>query len=109
MRAWGTENGKDLQDYKHQQRREEVEVKQELPTLKQAADEYLENSRHRPSTKKDYTNCIYNQVLPGLGAATPLESFTWGTGGRTGERAGGSSWTGRRALRSEHPFSPIRH
>ena len=89
VRAWGTENGKDLQDYKHQQRREEVEVKQELPTLKQAADEYLENSRHRPSTKKDYTNCIYNQVLPGLGAATPLENFTWGTrqkDGRTGRR-----------------------
>ena len=109
VRAWGLETGQDLLDYRRQQRREEVEVKQELPTLKQAADEYLENSRHRPSTKKDYTNCIYNQVLPGLGAATPLENFTWGTGRRTGERAGGSSWTGRRALRSEHPFSPIRH
>ena len=89
VRAWGAENGQDLQHYKHHQRREEVEVKQELPTLKQAADEYLENSRHRPSTKKDYTNCIYNQVLPGLGAATPLENFTWGTrqkDGRTGRR-----------------------
>ena len=89
MRAWGAENGQDLQDYKHQQRREEVEVKQELPTLMQAADEYLDNSRHRPSTKKDYTNCIYNQVLPGLGASTPLENFIWGTrqkDGRTGRR-----------------------
>ena len=78
MRAWGLETGQDLLDYRRQQRLEEVEVEQELPTLKQAADEYLENSRHRPSTKKDYTNCIYNQVLPGLGAATPLENFIWG-------------------------------
>ena len=49
-----------------------------MPTLRQAADEHLEARRHRPSTKNDYTNCIYNHLLPGLGAATTLQNFIWG-------------------------------
>ena len=32
VRAWGLETGQDLLDYRQQQRREEVEVQQELPS-----------------------------------------------------------------------------
>ena len=52
VRAWGAENGQDLQHYKHHQRREEVEVKQELPILNQAAEEYLDNSCYRPPPRR---------------------------------------------------------
>ena len=75
-------------DWKKKERRELVE-RQSAPTLQRAVDEYLANSTHRATTKKDYTNCLMNQVLPGLGADTPLQDFTWGRthlDGRTGRR-----------------------
>ena len=88
IREWSREEGRDPRDWKKKERRELVE-RQSAPTLQRAVDEYLANSTHRATTKKDYTNCLMNQVLPGLGADTPLQDFTWGRthlDGRTGRR-----------------------
>ena len=88
VRAWGKETGGDLQDYKRQQRKALLK-QQNAPTLQKAVDAYLASSKLRVSTLNDYTNCLQNQVLPGLGAHTPLKDFTWSqeqSDGRTGRQ-----------------------
>ena len=42
------------------------------PSLIKAAEGFLERSKNKPSTVKDYRNMLYNQVLPVLGPDTPV-------------------------------------
>ena len=87
IRAWGLESGEDLQLYK--QSVLNPPKQQDSPTLGLAVKEYLATSRHRESTRKDYANCLNNQVLPVLGAETPLSCFAFSEvqrDGRTGRR-----------------------
>ena len=87
IRAWGLESGEDLQAYK--QSVLNPPKQQDSPTLGVAVKEYLATSRHRESTRKDYANCLNNQVLPVLGAETPLSCFAFSDvqkDGRTGRR-----------------------
>ena len=86
VRAWGLESGEDLQLYKQSVL---LAKQQDSPTLGLAVKEYLATSRHRESTRKDYANCLNNQVLPVLGAETPLSCFAFSDvqrDGRTGRR-----------------------
>jgi len=87
IRAWGLESGEDLQLYK--QSVLNPPMQQDSPTLGLTVKEYLATSRHRESTRKDYANCLNNQVLPVLGAETPLSCFAFSDvqrDGRTGRR-----------------------
>ena len=87
IRAWGLESGEDLQLYKQSVFNQPKQ--QDSPTLGVAVKEYLSTSRHRESTRKDYANCLNNQVLPVLGAETPLSCFAFSDvqrDGRTGRR-----------------------
>ena len=52
IREWSREEGRDPRDWKKKKRRELVE-RQSAPTLQRAMDEYLANSTHRATTKKD--------------------------------------------------------
>ena len=76
IRDWSRTENCDPRDWKKKQRKELV-LKQSAPTLQRAVDDYLAASRLRASTLKDYTNCLTNQVLPGLGPDTPLTDFAW--------------------------------
>ena len=83
IREWSRTNNCDPRDWKKQQRKELV-LKQSTPTLQRAVDDYLAASTLRTSTLRDYTNCLTNQVLPGLGPDTPLTDFAWNTIQRDG-------------------------
>ena len=83
IRDWSRTENCDPRDWKKKQRKELV-LKQSAPTLQRAVDDYLAASRLRASTLKDYTNCLTNQVLPGLGPDTPLTDFAWNTIQRDG-------------------------
>ena len=52
------------------------------PSLIKAAEGFLERSKNKPSTVKDYRNMLYNQVLPVLGPDTPVNHLEWSNGGR---------------------------
>ena len=52
------------------------------PSLIKAAEGFLERSKNKPSTVKDYRNMLYNQVLPVLGPDTPVNRLEWSNGGR---------------------------
>ena len=45
------------------------------PSLIKAAEGFLERSKNKPSTVKDYRNMLYNQVLPVLGSDTLCSYF----------------------------------
>ena len=59
-----------------------VEKQAVVPNLKAVAEDYLERSRNRQSTVNDYRNMLFNQVLPVLGAESPVNRFEWDKGGR---------------------------
>ena len=52
------------------------------PSLIKAAESFLERSKNKPTTVKDYRNMLYNQVLPALGSDTPVKRLEWRNGGR---------------------------
>ena len=52
------------------------------PSLIKAAEGFLERSKNKPSTVKDYRNMLYNQVLPVIGPDTPVNRLEWSNGGR---------------------------
>ena len=52
------------------------------PSLIKAAEGFLDRSKNKPSTVKDYRNMLYNQVLPVLGPDTPVNRLEWSNGGR---------------------------
>ena len=45
-----------------------------------AAEGFLERSKNKPSTVKDYRNMLYNQVLPVLGPDTHVNRLEWSNG-----------------------------
>ena len=52
------------------------------PSLIKAAEGFLDRSKNKPSTVKDYRNMLFNQVLPVLGPDTPVNRLEWSNGGR---------------------------
>lgn len=76
IRAWSKDTGLDPRELKRQQQKATLQ-ETAGPTLEQAAESFLANSATRERTKKGYRNMLWNQVLPILGAATPVEHFSW--------------------------------
>ena len=62
--------------------KKELIKKATAPSLLQAAEGFMERSKTKPSTLKDYRNMLLNQVLPVLGPGTPVDQLEWSRGGR---------------------------
>ena len=73
--------GEDLRLLKSESKRELIKQATN-PSLIKAAEGFLERSKNKPSTVKDYRNMLYNQVLPVLGPDTPVNRLEWSNGGR---------------------------
>ena len=76
IRAWSKQSGLDPRELKRQEQQPAVQ-QHTGPTLEQAAEAFLERSTAREVTKKGYRNMLWNQVLPVLGADTPVAKFSW--------------------------------
>ena len=73
--------GEDPRLLKSESKRELIKQATNPPLIK-AAEGFLERSKNKPSTVKDYRNMLYNQVLPVLGPDTPVNRLEWSNGGR---------------------------
>jgi len=86
IRSWSKETGRDPRELKKEE--QQAKVQQSAgPTFEQACESFLSNSTVRKTTKDDYRNMLFNQVLPRFGAETPVEHLSWdhkGTGGKNG-------------------------
>lgn len=83
IRVWSLEQGRDPRDLKREQKAALV-PKLEGPTLIEVAEAYLAHSTNRESTKVDYRNMLFNQVLPVLGSDTSVKSLSWDSVQRDG-------------------------
>ncbi len=81
LRTWSREEGRDPRDLQKEEKRLFVD-KTNNPTLLDAVEGWLEKTDIAPSTKRDYENKLFNQVIPSLGGNTPLAMFAWNKGGR---------------------------
>ena len=81
LRTWSKQTGNDPRDLYKEERKPKVDYSK-LKTLKKTIELYLERSDHAPTTKKDYENKLYNQVLPALGEDTYLRELEWENDGR---------------------------
>ena len=81
LRKWSKTTGKDPRLLKKEERKVAA-VRYKNPPLIDAANSWLNQSNHRPSTRDDYENKINNQIVPVLGALTPVSEFNWSNGGR---------------------------
>ena len=73
--------GEDPRLLKSESKRELIKQATNPPLIK-AAEGFLERSKNKPSTVKDYRNMLFNQVLPVLGPDTPVNRLEWSNGGR---------------------------
>ena len=73
--------GEDPRLLKSESKRELIKQATNTSLIK-AAEGFLERSKNKPSTVKDYRNMLYNQVLPVLGPDTPVNRLEWSNGGR---------------------------
>ena len=88
IRAWSKQTGLDPRDLKRQEQKASIQ-QHAGPTLEQAAESFLDRSETRERTKAGYRNMLWNQVLPVLGGATPVEHFSWDhkhPGGKNGRQ-----------------------
>jgi integrase len=76
IRAWSRQMGMDPRELKREE--EKMNIQQNAgPTLEQAAEAFFARSDTKERTKKGYQNMIWKQVLPVLGASTPVVNFSW--------------------------------
>ena len=88
IRAWSKQAGMDPRELKRQEHKTNIQ-QHTGPTLEQAAESFLTRSSTRERTKTGYRNMLWNQVLPVLGASTPVEHFSWDhkrPGGKNGRQ-----------------------
>ena len=81
LRKWSKEEGRDPRDLQKEEKRLFVD-KTNNPTLLDTVEGWLKNVDIAPSTKRDYENKIFNQVIPHFGGNTPIAQFAWSRGGR---------------------------
>ncbi len=81
LRNWSKEEGRDPRDLIKEEKRIFLD-KTNNPTLLDAVEGWLKNIDIAPSTKRDYENKLFNQVIPSLGGNTPIAKFAWSKGGR---------------------------
>ena len=86
------EHGRDPRELKREQK-QQGEEKGRDPTFKHLVDAYLawgatkQPKPMKPRTVQDYRNKLVNQMMPELGADSPLKQLAWdakGKDGRTG-------------------------
>ena len=85
IRAWSRENNKDPRELKKEEQQDQVQ-QSSGPTFAEACDSYLRSAKTKAS-QKEYPNLLNNQVIPRLGADTPVEQLSWdhkGPGGKKG-------------------------
>ena len=81
LRKWSKEEGRDPRDLIKEEKRIFVD-KTNNPTLLDVVEGWLKNISIAPSTKRDYENKLFNQVIPHFGGNTPIAQFAWSKGGR---------------------------
>jgi integrase len=88
IRAWTKQTGMDPRELKRQEQK--AVIQQHVgPTIEEAAESFLSRSDTRERTKAGYRNMLWNQVLPVIGASTPVEHFAWDhkhPGGKNGRQ-----------------------
>ena len=85
IRAWSRANNKDPRELKKEEQQDQVQ-QSSGPTFAEACASYLRNAKTKAS-QKEYPNLLNNQVIPRLGADTPVEHLSWdhkGPGGKKG-------------------------
>ena len=89
IRTWSRDTGNDPRDLK-KAKKEEVEKKSQGPTFQQLVDAYLawgatkQPKPMKPRTVQDYRNKLVNQMMPELGADTPVKQLSWDASGKDG-------------------------
>ena len=81
VRAWASETGKDPIERKQAAKQQRLALASS-PPLKKVFEDYLAAAKLKTSTRSDYANKLFNQVLPELGPDTPIERLSWSNGGR---------------------------
>ena len=85
IRSWSRENNRDPRELKKEEQQDQVQ-QSSGPTFAEACDSYLRSAKTKAS-QKEYPNLLNNQVIPRLGADTPVEQLSWdhkGPGGKKG-------------------------
>ena len=85
IRSWSRENNRDPRELKKEEQQDQVQ-QSSGPTFAEACDSYLRSAKTKASLK-EYPNLLNNQVIPRLGADTPVEHLSWdhkGPGGKKG-------------------------
>lgn len=75
IRVWSQEQGREPRDLKREQKAALIS-KVDGPTLVEVAEAYPDHSANRESTKVNYRNMLFNQVLPALGPDTPVKPLS---------------------------------
>ena len=85
LRTWSRQTGRDPRELKKEE--QQVQVQQSSgPTFAEACESYLRSAKTKASLK-EYPNLLNNQIIPRLGADTPVEHLSWdhkGSGGKKG-------------------------
>lgn len=93
LRSWSKENGRDPRELQKEEKRillgQSSNKLNELIRLDELIHLYFEKSTNRPTTISDNRNKFNNQVVPFLGASTPVKFLGWDYKyqGRTGRQA----------------------
>ena len=85
IRSWSRENNCDPRELKKEEQQDQVQ-QSSGPTFAEACLSYLRSAKSKAS-QKEYPNLLNNQVIPCLGADTPVEHLSWdhkGPGGKNG-------------------------
>ena len=74
LRTWSRQTGRDPRELKKEE--QQVQVQQSSgPTFAEACESYLRSAKTKASLK-EYPNLLNNQIIPRLGADTPVEHLS---------------------------------
>ena len=94
IRTWSRETGQDPRELRKEEK-QKVQERGSGPTFSQLVDAYLawgavkQPKPMKPRTIQDYRNKLVNQMMPELGANTPVTQLSWDAkwkDGRTGRQ-----------------------
>ena len=89
IRTWSRETGQDPRELRKEEK-QKVQERGSGPTFSQLVDAYLawgavkQPKPMKPRTIRDYRNKLVNQMMPELGADTPVSHLSWDAVGRDG-------------------------
>ena len=84
LKKLSKENNRDPRDIQKEEKTINPYAKSSVKSLGEVIEKWWEIkiTQWAPSTAKDYENKIHNQILPILGADTPIDAFNWENDGR---------------------------